>query len=105
VSFPNPEGHLYSGIQGTVVIKFDEKDLIVIPQNAVIRLQDKALVYKVKADSTATAVDVTTQDTGNGKDFIITSGLNVGDRIVTTGANNVTEGQKVIFPEEVKSDK
>ena len=32
-------------------------------------------------------------------------GLNVGDRIVTTGANNVTEGQKVIFPEEVKSDK
>lgn len=105
VSFPNPEGHLYSGIQGTVVIKFDEKDLIVIPQNAVIRLQDKALVYKVKADSTATAVDVTTQDTGNGKDFIITSGLNVGDRIVTTGANNVTEGQKVLFPEEVKSDK
>ena len=105
VSFPNPEGHLYSGIQGTVVIKFDEKDLIVIPQNAVIRLQDKSLVYKVKADSTATATDVTTQDTGNGKDFIITSGLNVGDRIVTTGANNVTEGQKVIFPEEVKSDK
>ena len=105
VSFPNPEGHLYSGIQGTVVIKFDEKDLIVIPQNAVIRLQDKALVYKVKADSTATATDVTTQDTGNGKDFIITSGLNVGDRIVTTGANNVTEGQKVLFPEEVKSDK
>ena len=105
VSFPNPEGHLYSGIQGTVVIKFDEKDLIVIPQNAVIRLQDKALVYKVKADSTATAIDVTTADTGNGKDFIITSGLNVGDRIVTTGANNVTEGQKVLFPEEVKSDK
>ena len=104
VSFPNPEGHLYSGIQGTVVIKFDEKDLIVIPQNAVVRLQDKALVYKVQADSTATAVDVTTQDTGNGKDFIVTSGLNVGDRIVTTGANNVTEGMKVLFPEEVKSE-
>jgi len=99
VLFPNPDGHLYSGIQGTVVMKFDEKDLIVIPQNAVVRLQDKSLVYKVQADSTATAVDVTTEDTGNGKDFIITSGLNVGDRIVTTGANNVTEGQKVLFPE------
>ena len=23
--------------------------------------------------------------------------LNVGDQIVTTGANNVTEGQKVLF--------
>ena len=105
VSFPNPEGHLYSGIQGTVVVKFDEKDVIVIPQNAVVRLQDKSQVYKVKADSTATAVDVTTEDTGNGKDFIVTSGLNVGDKIVTIGANNVTEGQKVLFPEEVKSEK
>ena len=105
VSFPNPDGHLYSGIQGTVVISFGEKDVMVIPQNAVVRLQDKALVYKVKADSTATAVDVTTQDTGNGKDFIITSGLNVGDKIVTIGANNVTEGQKVLFPGEVKSEK
>ncbi|MBQ8989377.1 MAG: efflux RND transporter periplasmic adaptor subunit [Prevotella sp.] len=104
VSFPNPEGHLYSGIQGTIVMSFAEKDLIIVPQNAVVRLQDKSQVYKVQADSTATAIDVTTQDTGNGKDFIITSGLNVGDRIVTTGANNVTEGQKVLFPEEVKSE-
>ena len=100
VSFPNPDGHLYSGIQGTVVMNFAEKNLIVIPQNAVVRLQDKSLVYKVKADSTATAVEVTTEDTGNGKEFIVTSGLNVGDRIVTTGANNVFEGQKVLVPAE-----
>ena len=96
-SFPNPDGHLYSGIQGTVVMPFAEKGVILIPQNAVVRLQDKSLVYKVQADSTATAADVTIEDTGNGKDFIITSGLKVGDRIVTTGANNVTEGQQVIF--------
>ena len=102
VSFPNPDGHLYSGIQGTVVMNFAEKDVIVVPQNAVVRLQDKSQVYKVQPDSTATAIEVTTADTGNGKDFIVTSGLNVGDKIVTTGANNVTEGQKVLFPEEVK---
>ena len=105
VSFPNPDGHLYSGIQGTVVMNFAEDGVIVIPQNAVIRLQDKSQVYKVQADSTATATEVTIEDTGNGKDFIITSGLNVGDKIVTTGANNVTEGQKVLFPGEVKSEK
>ena len=105
VSFPNPDGHLYSGIQGTVVMNFAEKDVMLVPQNAVVRLQDKSQVYKVQADSTATAVEVTTEDTGNGKDFIITSGLNVGDRIVTTGANNVTEGQKVLYPQEVKSEK
>jgi membrane fusion protein (multidrug efflux system) len=105
VSFPNPDGHLYSGIQGTVVMPFAEKGVIVVPQFAVVRLQDKAQVYKVKADSTATAVEVTTMDTGNGKDFIITSGLSEGDQIVTTGANNVTEGMKVLFAEEPKSEK
>ncbi|MBP5507371.1 MAG: efflux RND transporter periplasmic adaptor subunit [Prevotella sp.] len=103
-SFPNPDGHLYSGVQGTVVLPIQEKNVMVIPQAAVLRLQDKALVYKVKADSTATAVTVTYSDAGNGKDFIVTSGLNVGDKIVTVGANNVQEGQQVLFP-EVKNKK
>ena len=99
VSFPNPDGHLYSGIQGTIVMPFAEKGVIIVPQYAVVRLQDKSQVYKVQADSTATAVEVTTADTGNGKDFIVTSGLSEGDVIVSTGANNVSEGQKVLFPE------
>ena len=105
LSFPNPDGHLYSGIQGTIVMPFSEKGVIVIPQKAVVRLQDKSLVYKVKADSTATAADVTIEDTGNGKDFIVTSGLNPGDKIVTVGANNVQEGQKVLFPQTEKGKK
>jgi membrane fusion protein (multidrug efflux system) len=96
-TFPNPEGHLFSGIQGTVVLPMDEKDVMIIPQVAVVRLQDKRLVYVVQPDSTATAVAITTEDTGNGKDMIVTSGLNVGDQIVTVGANNVQEGQRVLF--------
>ena len=104
-SFPNPEGHLFSGVQGTVVLPFSQKDVMVIPLSAVVRLQDKSLVYKVKADSTATAVTVTTTNTGNGKDVIVTSGLNVGDKIVTVCANNVQEGQKVLFPEAPKNEK
>lgn len=103
-SFPNPDGHLFSGIQGTVVLPIAQKDVMVIPQTAVVKLQDKQQVYKVKADSTATAVTVTTADTGNGKDVIVTNGLKVGDKIVTVGANNVQEGQQVLFPEEVKSE-
>ena len=103
-SFPNPDGHLFSGIQGTVVLPLSRQDVIVIPQAAVLRLQDKALVYKVKPDSTATAVTITYTDAGNGKDFIVTSGLNVGDRIVTVGANNLQEGQQVLFPEAPKNE-
>ena len=101
-SFPNPEGHLFSGIQGTVVIPFQQKGAMVIPQTAVVRLQNKSLVYKVMPDSTAMAVAVTTTATGNGKDVIVNSGLKVGDKIVTEGANNVQEGQKVLYPSESK---
>lgn len=104
-TFPNPDGILYSGIQGTVVLPYSHHDVMVIPQAAVVRLQDKSLVYKVKSDSTATAVTVMTTDTGNGKDVIVTEGLNVGDRIVTVGANNLQEGQRVLFPAEPKKEK
>lgn len=103
-TFPNPDLSLYSGIQGSVVIPTEEKDVIVIPQVSVVKLQDKQQVYKVLADSTVTSVDVTTQDTGDGENFIALTGLEVGDRIVTVGANNVQEGQRVLFP-EVKEEK
>jgi membrane fusion protein (multidrug efflux system) len=96
-TFPNPEGVLYSGTQGTVVLPSAEKDVMVIPQTSVVRLQDKSLVYTVQADSTAKAVAVSFFDAGNGQDFIVTKGLNVGDRIVTVGSNNVQEGQRVLY--------
>ena len=96
-SFPNPEGILYSGIQGTIVMPDEEKDVIVIPQYSVVKLQDKSQVYKVSSDSTAVAVTVTTASAANGQDVIVTAGLEEGDVIVTEGANNVQEGQRVLF--------
>ena len=102
-TFPNPDGMLYSGIQGTIIVPLNVPDVIVIPQVSVVRLQDKSLVYKVQADSTATAVSVTAVAAGNGKDVVVTSGLEVGDRIVTIGANNVQEGERVLYPEQSES--
>ena len=96
-TFPNPDGVLYSGIQGTVVIPFNAKDVMVVPQNAVVRLQDKSLVYKVGADSCAYSAIVETVGFGSGRDLVIMSGLEVGDVIVTEGANNVYEGPRVLF--------
>ncbi len=103
-TFPNPDGHLFSGIQGSVVLPISYHDVMVVPQTAVVRLQDKTLVYKVMPDSTAKGIIVTTTDAGNGKDVIIKTGLGEGDCIVSVGANNVQEGQKVVFRagEEIK---
>ena len=99
-TFPNPDGHLFSGAQGTIILPINRSHVMVVPQTAVVRLQDKALVYKVMPDSTAKAVTVTTSDVGNGKDVIINTGLGIGDRIVSVGANNVQEGQQVLFRTE-----
>ena len=96
-TFPNPDGVLYSGIQGTVVIPFDVKDVIVVPQNAIVRLQNKSLAYKVGADSCAYSTIVKTVGIGSDRDLVVTEGLEVGDVIVTVGANNLVEGQRVIF--------
>ena len=96
-TFPNPDGGLYSGVQGTVVIPFDVKDVMVVPQNAVVRLQSKSLVYKVGADSCAYSTIVETVSFSSSRDLVVTSGLEVGDVIVTEGANNLVEGQQVIF--------
>ena len=104
-SFPNPDGHLFSGVQGTVLLPFKQEGVIVIPQKALIHIQNKAVVYKVQPDSTAMAFSVTVEQVGDGKNVIVKKGLEEGEIIVTEGANNVKEGDKVLFPEAPKSEK
>ena len=96
-TFPNPNGVLYSGIQGTVVIPFDVQDVIVVPQNAIVRLQNKSLAYKVGADSCAYSAIVETVGIGSDRNIVVMKGLEPGDVIVTEGANNLVEGQRVLF--------
>ena len=96
-TFPNPNGILYSGIQGTVVLPMDVQEVMVVPQNAIVKLQNKSLAYKVGADSCVTSVIVKTANIGSERDMVVTEGLEVGDVIVTTGANNLIEGQRVLF--------
>ena len=96
-TFPNPDGQLYSGIQGTVVIPIDVKEVMVVPQNAIVRLQDKSLAYKVGTDSCVTSVIVKTASISSDRDLVVLEGLEVGDVIVTEGANNLVENQRVIF--------
>ena len=96
-TFPNPNGLLYSGIQGTVVIPFDVKQVMVVPQNAIVRLQNKSLAYKVGPDSCAYSAIVETVGVGSDRDLVVLNGLEVGDIIVVEGANNLVEGQRVLF--------
>lgn len=97
VTFPNPKGELFSGMQGTVVMPVEWEDVMLVPLTAIVRIQNKALVYKVGADSLATSAIVEIEELGDGVRAVILSGAEVGETIVAKGAANVHEGQQVLF--------
>ncbi len=97
--FPNPDGFLFSGIQGNVRVLTSYEDVLIAPLSSLVRVQDKAFVYKVK-DNCAESTIVEFAEIGNGKDVALLGGVGPGDVIVAKGAVNVYDGQQVIFPEE-----
>ena len=93
-SFPNPDGLLLNGAIGTVVIPEYKKDCIVIPQTATFELQDRKFAYKV-VDGVAVAAPIQVFRLDDGKEFVVESGLAVGDVIIAEGAGLVREGMKI----------
>lgn len=95
INFANPELILHSGMSVSIVVPNDAKGVLVLPQTACKRLQDKYLVYKVDQNGNALGVMVDVVPTDDGKEYIITSGLKAGDEVVANGVARITEGQKV----------
>lgn len=93
--FPNPDRLLREGSTGTVVIPYDYKDCIVIPQSATYELQEKTFVYKV-VDGKATSAEIKILPQSNGYQYIVTDGLAKGDVIVSEGAGLIKEGTEII---------
>lgn len=93
-SFPNEGGLLHSGATASVVIPSVYKDCIVIPQAATVQRQDKYLVFKV-VDGKAVSSIITVAKENDGKVFVVTEGLQVGDEIVAKGAGLVREGAQI----------
>lgn len=96
--FPNPEGMLYSGIQGNVVMPIMRKGVLLVPLSAVVRIQDKTMVYKV-VDNKAVSTMIELFEEGSAQYATVLSGLEEGDVIVSKGVAKITEGQQVVFPE------
>ena len=92
--FPNKTRLLHSGASGSVLIPSTYEDCIVIPQEATVKQQDKVLVYKV-VDGKAVSTLITVADVDDGRTYIVTGGLTVGDEIVAKGAGLVREGMQV----------
>ncbi len=83
--FPNADGLLLSGSTGSIVIPNEMKQVIVIPQSATYEIQDKTYAWHI-VDGRAESKIITILPTSNGKNYVVTSGLTVGDVIVAKGA-------------------
>lgn len=92
--FPNPEKLLKSGGAGSIVVPNDNS-AIVIPQEACSQVQDKIFVYVVTKDNKVKYSEIKVNPQDDGKNYIVTSGLHVGDRIVLKGITKLTDGQQI----------
>lgn len=90
-SFPNSSEIMRSGNTGTVQLKESRKGVILIPQESVLKIQDKNFVYIVDKDSRA-HLNTIHIDGISGDDYIITDGLNIGDVVIITGFHKIEEG-------------
>lgn len=93
--FNNPDHLLKSGGSGYIVVPHAANNAIVIPQDAVSQVQDKTFVYVVGQDNKVHYTAVTLNPQNDGKNYIITSGLKAGDRIVLKGITSLTDGQEI----------
>lgn len=93
-TFPNTSRMLRDGGSGQVVIPQVKKNSIVIPQSATYELQEKIFVYKV-IDGKACSAAIEVLPRNNGVEYIVESGLEVGDIIIAEGAGLVREGESI----------
>lgn len=100
-AFPNKNHILRSGGTGSIVMPYQLNDVMIIPQKSTYELQDKVFVYVVGDDSKVKNTQVEVFSINDGKNYVVTSGLNAGDRIVFEGAGTLREGTEIkpITPE------
>ena len=94
--FPNPEGLLYPGQFARVRVERGEAvPSKLIPQPSVLEDMQGRYVFVVQADDTVARRNVTLGQR-EGVNWVVTSGLEEGDRVIVNGIQKVRSGMKVV---------
>ena len=97
--FNNRNHLLRNGGSGSIIIPSEHKNCIVIPKSATYELQDRIFVYRV-IDGKASSTEIKVSPQDNGKEYIVTAGLSVGDIIISEGAGLIKEGTEIKIKED-----
>ena len=103
--FSNPEHLLKSGGSGEIVVPHHDNHALMIPQSATTQVQDKIFVYKLDQNNKVRYTEITVNPQNDGKNYIVTSGLKVGDKIVTAGITKLTDAMEIKPITEAQYDK
>lgn len=94
--FPNPDGLLKSGGSGTIIIPRASDQAIVIPQNVVMEVQNKKFIYVLGDSNRVQYTEITVDPQTDGRNYIVTSGLRVGDKYVTNGITKLQDQMEIV---------
>jgi len=95
-SFPNPEGVLRSGSTGKILIPMTMKETISIPQAATFEVQGLKYCFIVDDKGVLKQNAITVAPNDDGKNYIITSGLQPGQTVLIEGVGiSAKEGMQI----------
>ncbi len=99
--FRNTNGMLRSGSTGTILIPHQADSVIMIPQKATFEIQNLRYVYIVSDSNKTVSTRIEVMNQNDGKNFVVTSGLNDGDRIAVEGVGVSLKDGMTITPKDV----
>ena len=94
-TFDNSGKELRSGGTGSVLIPTHATNAIIIPQKATYEIQDKKYVYLLGKDNKVKSMEITVLTQNDGTNYVVTSGIKAGDRLVVEGVNSLKDGMQI----------
>ncbi len=98
VLFDNPSGMLRSGNTGQIAIPFVSHDAITVPQKATFEIQDLKYVFTLNDSNITVTTPIEVLPLNDGKQYVVTSGLKPGDRVVIEGVGTSVRGDMPVNP-------
>ena len=102
--FNNPQGILRSGATGQIIMPDNKESVLVIPQKATFELQDRRFVYVVNDSNKVVSTPIVVEANNDGKNFVVTSGLQPGQRIAIEGVGTKLSDGMAINPVAPKTE-
>lgn len=96
--FNNPNGQLRSGNSAQVLMPRVSRQAITVPQRATYELQDLRYVYVLNDSNITESRQITVSPFSDGQTFVVTSGLEPGDRVVAEGVGTIVRPGMAVTP-------